>query len=317
MAQTTTAPFDIEKARDGHAPALLLTLFLTSLTRSLANRRLTVDETIYEERISGPVTVEQSAAFRPGESSGGQVGTVQLELLNHADDATGERLSDLLASYVLTRRRALLSQHYIDANGVPLAAADSLPLIDGQLELPESNAFDDERLRLEILDGSDGWHKEIGTKISLSLFPGAPAESIGKTIPIIYGRVERSPAIPIDIGARSTLAVAMTDTDTTATLTDSTGFPASGSAWIDEEEIAYASISGHVLQGLTRGGSPIPHERGAAVVEIQDDYVFRLADHTVKQVHAVYVRRRGGTEEDWVRLDASEYTVEDVDVFIV
>jgi hypothetical protein len=321
--QETTPAFDTEKARDGQEPILLLTLSLTGETRYLANRGVTVDGQGYTELLVDGVEIEQSGAFGPDSSDRPPMGNVRI-VLSNADDVTGTPFSDVLATRTLIGRRAALRQEYIDSAGVPLPLADTLPLIDGLIVLPEEGLFTDTDFALEIVDGSDAWHKELGTPIArepvtitiagfvfpnANAFPNAPEESLGKIQPMLYGAVEKSPCVPVDIGARTTLAAAITDTDVAATLTDGSRFPAAGSVWIDEEEVAYAAKSGNTLTGLTRGDPAIPHDQGSAVVQKLADYIWRVADDTVT-VSAVYIRQRGGTAEDWLRLDAGDWSLE-------
>lgn len=305
--QSTTAAFNTEKARDPNEPVLLLDLQLTGETLYLSNRAVTVSGQAYTELIKDGIECELSGGFEAEGSGQPKIGNVRITLANE-DDVTGTPFSDKLATRTFTNRRAILRQCYIKADGNPLALADCLPLIDGTIRLPEANLFTDQACTLEIIDGSYQWHKSIGTPIALTEFPTAPPQAIGKIKPIIYGSVEHSPAIPVDIGARSTLAADLTASATTIQLTDASQFPSSGTVKIDQEQMTYTGKSGNSLTGAVRGSSSASHDRGATAVEVQSAYEWLVADHPVKTIYPVYMRRQGGSHDDWVRLDPTEYT---------
>jgi len=309
MAQTTTGPFDGEKIRDGQEPVLLLEMQLTGETLYLSNRALTVDGQAYTELMSGGVEIEQSGAFSPGSQGGPQMGQAQIRLVN-GDDVTGTPFSDKLATRTFTNRRAILRQEYIDADGDPLALADALTMIDGPIELAQDGLFSETEFRLDVVDGSDAWHQDLGTPVDTD-FSEAPPESVSKIQPIIYGSIDRHVCVPVDIGGRTTLRSDIAIDATTIPLSDADGFSASGSILVDAEEIAYTAISSNDLTGATRasgGTTAVAHLRGASAVQVQAQIDYLVAGHAVKTISAVYIRPRGGSREDWVLLDAGDYT---------
>jgi hypothetical protein len=302
--QTTTAAFDAEKVRDGQKPVLLLELQLTGETRRLANRRVHLAGQNWLERIAAGVTLEHDASFDPSGSGNPRINSVAIELAN-ADDGV-EPWSDILALRTFASRRAILRQCYLTAAGTPLASADQLTLIDGTLRLPEDDLFSDTTLRMEITDGSPAWHLDLGTPINATDFPGAASDVLGRIQPIIYGSILKHQCIPVDIGARTTLREAVAAAATTVKLTDASAFPASGSIYIDGDEIAYTGKSTNDLTGCSSVTDP--HAYGASVVEKQSAYDYLVADHAVKAISAVYIRAKGGKDEDWVLVPAAEYT---------
>jgi hypothetical protein len=315
--QPTTPAFDAEKARDPNAPVLELDLNLTGETLYLTNRGHTLTSLgqEYAERLLGGVTLELSGEFRPQSMGRPPIGVAEI-LIANADDVTGTPWSDLLATRTLTNRPASLFLNFLDSYGNPLPYWDRLMLLYGQLALPDGTVFTDEEFRLELRDGSDAWHKEVGTLITAAAFPEAPPDFIGQMLPIVYGAVEKHRCLPIGTGARTTLSADIDEAATTIPLTDAAPFPASGSIWLDEEEIAYAAKSGNSLTGATRAAEAIKHDRGGTVLEKKSVYTWTAAEHACKSVGAVYVRRRGGGAEDWIRLDPSDYTI-DTDAVII
>jgi len=305
MAQTTSAAFDVEKARNPQDPALLLELQLTGETVYLSNRSITVDGQAHTPRLTGAVEIELDGSFTPDGGGQPKIGNARLTLAN-ADDVTGAPWSDLLATRTLPGRRAILRQEYVNAAGSPLALADTMPLLDGILHLPEERLFTDTEVSLEILDGSAAWHKPIGTPITAAAYPGAAAEVIGTIEPLVVGSIKKHKCIPVDIGARTTLREGLSVNGNTVKLTDASGFPSSGSIYIDGDEIAYTAKSGNDLTGAS--GVGYTHDYGATVAEKKSAYDWLVAGHPCKAISAVYVRRRGGGDADWVAVPAAEYT---------
>src|SRR5574341_78459 len=309
--QSTTSAFDAEKARNPNEPFIILDLYLDGGYgdwHPAGNRQVTIQGSTYPELFTGPVELEFSGEFSPDGGGQPRRANVRISLANE-DDVIGTPWSDLLATKTLTNRIAQLWQGFITPAGAPLAFSDHLILLEGSIILSEDLLFTDEEFHLEIRDSSDAWHKEIGTPITETNWPNAPEESIGKINPIIYGYVEKSPCIPVDVGGRSTLSVEMDEAVTTSVLTDASGLPGSGTIRIDQEQITYTGQSGNTVTGLTRGASPIPHQRGAAVVEKQDYYSWRIAGHPIKGVLGVYVREQGGTHDDWISVQSGQYGI--------
>ena len=307
--QSTTPAFDAEKARDGNQPVLLLEIALEpdwSEGLSLCNRRL--PGWSHEERMTLPIELEISGEFSPDGGGRPRIGNVRITLANE-DDVTGAPFSDILATKSLVNREARLKQHFLDANGVPLPSGDAMPLLTGVVVLPEEALFTDQEFCLEVRDPSDAWHREIGTLVTVDAFPDAPEESIGQMLNILYGSNPKVPCLPIDVGARSTLAADIDEAATEIPLTDVRRFPGSGSIWLDEEEIPYTGKTGDRLVGATRGAEALTHDTGAPALEDQAQYTWNIAEHPCRALHGLYVRRRGGSEEDWVALGSGEYSL--------
>ena len=66
---------------------------------------------------------------------------------------------------------------------------------------------------------------------------------------------------------RTILTADLSDVATTASVEDTTGFPASGTIFIDSEKIDYSGKTATSFTGLTRGAEPAEHDEGADVHE--------------------------------------------------
>ncbi len=90
------------------------------------------------------------------------------------------------------------------------------------------------------------------------------------------------PATPISLkGDVTKLTAAATATDTTLTVSSTTGFPASGTLWVGYEKITYAGTTATTFTGCTRGASGSKAEAydiGEAVRNLE----FSASDHQVE-----------------------------------
>jgi YVTN family beta-propeller protein len=281
--QTTAAAFDAEKSkRDGSKPVLLLDLELSGETLRLSNRSVQIAGTYYGDRIQEGVDVVLDGSFTPDGGGSPRVSSVPIVIQN-GDDGVAP-WSDIFAARTVLNRRAVLRQGYLDAAGVPLAIADSLTLVDGTIRTPDDDLFDETACNLEIADGSPAWHKSLGTPITAADFPNAPTNVLGRIQPIGYGSIAKHQCIPVDVGARTTLAEDVTITSTVIDLTDLTGFPSAGTLYIDGDEIAYTGKTPTLWNNVAVGTSPVGiamHPAGTAV------YVANSGQNTVFVINPV------------------------------
>jgi len=151
--------------------------------------------------------------------------------------------------------------------------------------------------RLTLNDLSVKLDKQVGTVITETAYPDCHPDDVGRIEPIIYGAAKKVPALRTGWGATTTLVYGITAAQTTGiTLSDSLGFPTSGTVLIDAEKIAYTSITSNVLGGVTRGASSTAattHGQGALIWETKTQYDSLLAGHVLKSVDAIYARIAG------------------------
>jgi len=116
---------------------------------------------------------------------------------------------------------------------------------------------------------------------------------LGQRLPIVYGSAIRVPAIGWDVGAASTLAVAVDADDTTVEVTDSLRFPTSGTGQVGSESIIWTGKTGNQLTTVTRGANStraISHKIGEPVIETIATATWVVAGHAARAVNAVYAR---------------------------
>ena len=132
-------------------------------------------------------------------------------------------------------------------------------------------------------------------------FPEASESVIGRKVPLIFGEVEKFPAISVTTGQTTELYGAHGTDDTTIRVYSVEGFPASGTLLIDAEQITYTSVDtaynwlGTTVQaflGCTReanGTEKVFHQHGVEVSEQLSETVFVMADHACKVIDMVRV----------------------------
>ncbi len=110
---------------------------------------------------------------------------------------------------------------------------------------------------------------------------GTPPEFLGRRLPFGYGDAVYA-AVPIDIGANSTLISPLTETQTFIEISDASRFPNTTSQTkiqIGKEQIGYTGCGGNVLNSVVRGISgtvAYPHNGGESVVEVQANNVWAV-----------------------------------------
>ena len=139
-----------------------------------------------------------------------------------------------------------------------------------------------------------------GGMVSQTSFPGAPAASLGKNIPEVWGLVSGVPGIAVTQGAAGTLYAEIIENDVLLGLNeDATAWPASGTVLVESEVLTYASVqtpaesaSGMwTLAGLARGRegtTAAQHAGGSAVRVLLDIYTYLLAGNALS-VPRVYL----------------------------
>jgi hypothetical protein len=164
--------------------------------------------------------------------------------------------------------------------------------------------LDELTMRVEMVDRSVRVDKYVGTKLSLTDYPDAHPDDVGKVMNIVYGANNMVPGLRADWSAQTTLKTGIDDTYTTSLeLSDASRFPSTGSIWIDEEKIAYASKTGNVLNTLTRaqaGTTGAVHSVGAGVIEAKTQYDSVLASHALKTITSIFAEISGNR----LRVDA-------------
>jgi hypothetical protein len=191
---------------------------------------------------------------------------------------------------------------YLDLIGAPEATDPPQLLWAGNMI--DWEKLDELTMRVELVDRSVRLDKYIGTKLALADYPHAHPDDVGKVMNIVYGANNMITGLRADWSATTTLKTGINDTDTTSLeLSDASRFPTSGSLWIDDEKIAYASKTGNVLNTLTRaqsGTTAAVHSVGAGVIEAKTQYDSILASHALKTITSIFAEISGNR----LRVDA-------------
>jgi len=148
-------------------------------------------------------------------------------------------------------------------------------------------------------------NKNVGRFVTVEDFPLASTKSLGAFMPWVFGVKDNCPLKLVGGGQFSFLATSLEVSDTTAFLESVTGFPTSGTIFIDNEVITYTgkNTSNNSLTGLTRaadGTQEEAHSTGARVrLKPPGGYVFLVADH-----HCYFLQN---VEVNGVRYQGSDF----------
>lgn len=165
---------------------------------------------------------------------------------------------------------------------------------------------DEQSLQIELGDVFDRVDQPVGRPVTLANWPKADPDDVSKMENVVYGFVQSIPCLAVDAGANSALSFDLTAVATELYYSNSAApFLASGSIYIDSEEISYTgqtteTLTGVVhgkLTGLTRGANgstATAHNKGIALVQVQASYKYLVAGHAMKSVSKVYVNDATG-----------------------
>ncbi len=151
--------------------------------------------------------------------------------------------------------------------------------------------IDDLTMRCEMVDRSVRIDKYIGTKLSLTSYPDACLDDIGKMINIVYGANNMVTGLRSAWGSKTTVKTLLTNTATSVELSDSSQLPASGTILVDEEQITFTGNSSNTLTGCTRGAhstTAVQHGVGSIVWEVLNQYDSILAGHALRAITTAY-----------------------------
>jgi hypothetical protein len=143
--------------------------------------------------------------------------------------------------------------------------------------------------------------KHPGRVLSLADYANASLDDVGFQMPIVYGEVEKVPALRLDVAKKTSLIAAITAAATDFYLTDGTGIANGADILIDGEQIHITTITTNHITACTRGYNSTTaavHSAGALVLEKQTTCVFLFADHPVKAIDNIYALRADGVPVD-------------------
>lgn len=170
---------------------------------------------------------------------------------------------------------------------------------------------DDAAVELSFADPATLLNGDAGTVVTSADYPAADPDDIGKILPIIFGSVDRIPAVNVVAGRCTTLTAAITTTgQTSVAVLDATGLAVNDYLSIDIENIKITAINGNTLTVLRAQNSTLAatYPVGHALFQVMGTtpFVFIAADQPVTTLDRVRINR-GGIDVDVTDL-VSTYT---------
>ncbi|NIQ97535.1 MAG: hypothetical protein GWN87_27690, partial [Desulfuromonadales bacterium] len=276
--RTFTGGFETARNKTGHAPATLLKLSWPAIgafpakTVYLSDRAITIDGVDWLPLVSDWGAIEGSGLDALLQSGGGQ--KAKVELVNApADFGEGlQRFSDLLFEYPPEAATGVLYQWF---EGESLTGADQAELLTARIVDPF--LYNEETLSLHLaVESAHHGRAWVGNTLTLTDYPDAPEASVGLVKPIVIGRVDGAPGIPVRQVYTTRLTSVALPGAATLDVASTAGFPAAGSVVVNDDTIAYTGITATQFTGCS--GVNEYHYAGDEVVESVSDHRYLLSD---------------------------------------
>ena len=225
---------------------------------------------------------------------------LRFEVVNHATDlfSPEKPFSHLFRQYRPEACKVSIFQWF---EGESMAEADLTPLFVGNLADPIG--YDESTCSLNVVDVATGYgEQKLGTLINLTDYPLAPEASIGKMKPIVIGTVPNAPAIPLRKAQETRVKAVVLSGGSLVDAMDTTGFPASGTIIINDDEIAYTSKNATQFLGCT--GINEFHYADDVVLEKVTGHRYLLSDPAYP-IQSIGTVKAGGH-----LVDAGDYSVD-------
>ena len=198
----------------------------------------------------------------------------RVELINApVDFGEGlQRFSDLLFEYPPEAATGTLYQWF---QGEGLLTADQTELLTARIVDPVD--FDERVCSFHlVVDSVHHGRMRVGNTLILLDYPDAPEISVGRTKPIVIGRVEDVPGLPVRrVHTTHLTSVALPEASTLDVATTN-GYPASGSVVLNDDLIHYSGIAATQFTGCT--GIEEFHYAGDEVIESVSDHRYLFSD---------------------------------------
>ncbi len=170
-------------------------------------------------------------------------------------------------------------------------AADAIELFTGHVE--KLTAAGPDAVELTLAGFFKRYDRMLpGDIVSLSEFPKAQADDVGRPMPVVFGDVPELPALKVKTGRSTRLRGSILSSDTTIEADETAGFPASGTLLIEEEQVTYSGVSENVFTGCTRGANDteaVDHLNRREVIEYMTEHIYLVAGHACKAADDVRV----------------------------
>ncbi|MZH02249.1 MAG: hypothetical protein F3745_02265, partial [Nitrospinae bacterium] len=150
--------------------------------------------------------------------------------------------------------------------------------------------YDEELCTFDLVDISQGYgSKMIGNALTLSDYPDAPDQSVGRTRPIVIGNVDEVPAILVRKSHQTLLTTVAIPGGSLLDVSSTSNFPLSGTVIVNDDEVNYTSLNSTQFLGCS--GINEFHYSGDAVLEKVTDHRYLLSDpdYPIKEISNVRV----------------------------
>ena len=268
-AALTTAK-NLGGGSDGCTPRILVEIDLPSGTVYLAEHDLTFNGQAYEGILL------KIGDFNQTSERG--MDSVVLEIVNLKTTS----FSSVLEATIPEKAPVRIYQHFLDIS--PDDPANLLLLFDGVVDR-QGIRYTETQVTLPCIDRTIEMPDTVGIMVTGDNLPDAAEDAMGKVLPIVYGDVERVPAIPASVLPVTKLYGSLPASDTSAIeVEDTADFAASGQIDIDEERITYTSLTATTFVNVTRGASSTvaaDHSHGSDVRQVGTER-YIVAGHPVK-----------------------------------
>lgn len=185
-------------------------------------------------------------------------------------------------------------------------ASDKITLFKGIAD--ELIEWDIYTISFTATDIGESFNKNIGEPLTLSDFPSADIDDVGKIKPIVYGDIKNHICLEIVSAATTNLDGDIDNAVTTIPVKSTTlnlTFPSTGSIKIEDEVIPYTGTTATSFTGATRGGGAAAHTNGQVVLQVPTSNLeFMVANHAVKAITNPRVVPFGLSADDSVPIDA-------------
>lgn len=290
--QTLHATQEAIRAGFAHDLILLFDVYLSnSGVQYWSTQPITIDATVYSPIIYQPGRMEQlCSATAIDERWISDV--LKFSVLNAAGDANrielltdGDRFEG-----------AQVNVFFLFAHNPPYVAAEKIPF--GTYKI-ESAKFTSEIASFECLDKlSFEVQKPVGRIISDQIFGESPAESKGKILPFVFGRVKNHKLIPVQTGKKGIIALPVYAGDPYIYLveistqqTDESCFPTPTDAnplyiYIGSDTVRIKEVDRVNKRLILHEPATLLHSHnvGESVIEKIAWYAFAIADHKIKSI---------------------------------
>jgi hypothetical protein len=240
--------------KTGAAPVWILKVPFVAGTLYLSDRVFTYTGITIKPWIASWGAVDEDITDEMGSP---QVSDFAVDIIIDPDEATD--IHDLLWSEAVETLRCEL---YLWFEGLTVAT-------DPMVLMWAGNIVDFEKLNelvygVRLVDESVRIDKYPGRVLSLADYAYASLDDVGCQMTILYGSVEKVPALRVEAGAFTTLAEDLTALDTLVSVTEASGFSALDKIKIGTETAIINSILGNILtcwrgytSDLTSAGSEV------------------------------------------------------------